>query len=165
MSLRYEIKRRLSPRYWLDEIKWSNQRLERGWSDRDTWGGGEHILSVTSGILKSLGDEHSVIDWDQYFSANYPNNLGYKSLLEVAADIDSYLEFQTRNWTDDLGFELIHNFVPSEHGEQMVSGNTPEEQKLISKAIDNWHKEEQRRFKKASKAMKFISLNFRSLWI
>lgn len=157
----------MNPRELLSRIKWSRQRKARGWSDKDTWGGGEYILEVTSGILKKLGDKNSHIDWDAYFKTNYPNNLGYKNLYEVAKDIDNYLAFDEYAWGDTLGFEIKHGSKASEDHPgytELVNLNSPEENRQISQAIDASHKEWKKRYRKARKAMNFVATNFYSLW-
>jgi hypothetical protein len=161
----YNVREKLSPRQWLRELRWSRQRVSRGWSDRDTWGGGEYILEVVSGILKKLGDVKSHIDWDEYFKTNYPNNQGYKSLQEVAKDLDKYLAFDEYAWADNLGFEIKHSTKElSNGGAEWINENTPEEERQIKKAIQASHKEWDRRYKKAKKAMTFVAINFPGLW-
>lgn len=98
---RYWLKEFLTPRNYSSVIKYRHQRAERGWSDRDTWGGGEHIAMVTAGILHYLEREQNPIDWDEYFRTNYPNNYGYSSLTEVADDIDLYLWWEVEQWSDE----------------------------------------------------------------
>lgn len=161
----YALLELLKPSNWFDEFKYDHQRKQRGWSDRDTWQTGDYLLEVTSGMLKKLGDEKSHIDWDAYFVTNYPNNLGYKSLEEVAKDIDAYLEFDEYSWGDNLGFEIKHGSEPQSDGTSlMTSLNTPEEEKKIKEAIENNRREYDRVFKKANKAMQFVSYNFPALW-
>jgi hypothetical protein len=161
----YNVWELLKPANWLFEFKQDRQRKKRGWSDRDTWNGGEYILSVVSGVLKKLGDEKSHIDWDEYFKTNYPNNQGYNSLIEVAEDIDAYLEFDELDWSRDLDFEIIYDKKPAEDGcTEIVDINTPEENRQIKKAIEASRKEYDRRYKKAKKAMTFVAVNFPGLW-
>lgn len=161
----YEVRQKLFPSYWLDEFKHARQRVSRGWSDRDTWGGGEYILEVVSGVLRKLSDEKSHVDWEFYFKNNYPKTCGYKNLAEVANDIDFYLAFEDINWQDTLDFPLKHSWkeLPNGHHEY-VNDNSPAENKLIKKAIDEHHREWKRRYKKASNALKFVSINFPQLW-
>lgn len=163
----YDVREKFNPRQQLREIKWSRQRKARGWSDRDTWGGGEYILEVTSGVLKKLGDKQSHIDWDEYFKTNYPNNLGYQNLYQVARDIDEYLAFDEHSWAENLGFEIKHGSKPSEDHEgytELVNLNSPEENRQIKKAIETYNKQWWRKYRKAKKAMTFVATNFYSLW-
>lgn len=94
---------------WKREITHRQQRKKRGWSNKDTWGGGEHILSVTSGILRELQHEQNPIDWEFYFEANYTEikKYGYNSLIEVADDIDDYLWVQENSSTLDISTEAL----------------------------------------------------------
>lgn len=85
---------------WARTLKWRRQRMERGWSDRDTWAGGEHIVEVTAGILRYL--ETTIIDWPAYFEMNYEDNYGYTSLSEVAQDLDNYIYFEERQYEDAI---------------------------------------------------------------
>lgn len=96
----YNIKEFLSPRAWLGLIKHKRQRVRQGWSGRDTWGGGEHIMEITGGILRFI-EEQGVVDWDHYFEANYEDNYGYSSLSEVADDLENYLYFQEHLFEDE----------------------------------------------------------------
>lgn len=162
----YVVREKLNPRELLREIKWSRQRKARGWSDRDTWGGGEYILEVTSGILKYLADEKvSHTDWPEYFKTNYPNNQGYKNLNEVAKDIDSYLAFDEYGWSKTLDFEITHEDKPLPNGNiEWINTNTPEENRQIKKAIEKSRKDWDREYKKAKRAMTFVAVNFYGLW-
>lgn len=165
MKLQYRLLKLLNPRSWWYELKYDRQRKQRGWSDRDSWNGGGFILEVVSGILKKLGDDKSHIDWDEYFKTNYPNNQGYKSLQEVAKDIDNYLSFEEHSWADRLGFELKSEWKELPNGSSEYIGlNTPQEKRQIKKAIQASTEEYERRYKKAKKAMIFVAVNFPGLW-
>lgn len=100
--LRYKIKSSLNPFVWKREIRYRNQRINRGWSERDAWGGGEHIAEVSAGILRELGDEKNIVDWDWYFRENQWETLGYKNLNEVAQDIENYLYWQEHELDDEI---------------------------------------------------------------
>lgn len=155
----------LNPFNWHRTIKYRHQRAERGWSDKDTWGGGEYILEVVSGVLKKLGDDKSHVDWKEYFKTNYPNNEGYKNLQQVTKDIDNYLAFDDSGWVNELGFEIKHGSKDLPNGNtQLLNLNSPEENRKIKKAIEASHKEWDRRYKKAKKAMNFVATNFPGLW-
>lgn len=111
----YEQNLTIRKRYWPRELvrlrnyislfKWRHQRVIRGWSDRDVWGGGEHLAGVAAGILYTLGDEKNIVDWDEYFKMNYDETWGYKTLHEVADDLQLYVEwdslqYQEPYWSD-----------------------------------------------------------------
>ena len=98
--LQYGLRELMKPKNWQYEFKCRNQRIKRGWSSRDTWSGGEHIMEVTVGILREL--ETTFIDWDAYFEMNYQDNLGYKSLSEVADDIDNWIYWQEHSYEDEI---------------------------------------------------------------
>lgn len=91
-----------NPANWRRAIQWRHQRAERGWSDRDTWGGGEHIASVAHGILIYLDNVQNVLDWDEYFKVNYDVSYGYTSLREVAQDIDNYLAWEELSFSEPI---------------------------------------------------------------
>jgi len=99
---RYWPREIFNPFNWIRTIKWRHQRAERGWSDRDTWGGGEYIAGISAGILNYLQSEKGHVDWDEYFNFNYPENLGYTSLNEVAQDIDNYLAWEEDSFSDPI---------------------------------------------------------------
>ena len=147
-----------------DEIKWAKQRAKRGWSDKDTWNTGEYLMKITAEMLRRLSDNRSHISWEDYFQANYQTR-GYKSLDDVANDIDNYLEYVQTSWTDNLGFDLENGFVVVD-GElsEFVNKNTPDEQRRISISIRKWREQEERLFSKAKNAMIFVAINSRALW-
>lgn len=100
---------------WGRIIKWRRQRMERGWSDRDTWGGGEYIASVAYGILMYLQYEQHMVDVnsdDDVWKFNFPDDYGYKSLGEVAQDIDNYIYWQENQYSEPLYSEFV-----KDHGE------------------------------------------------
>ena len=153
-----------------NEIKYYRQRAKQGYSDRDVWNGGDHILKVTAGVLRELGDEKSHIDWDEYFRTNYQTR-GYNSLHEVAQDIENYLAFDDVSWADTLGFEIKHKSIKIEkEGDkydgmyEWVSDNTPDEERRIRIAIRKHYEEEKRLFEKCKNAMIFVAINARGLW-
>lgn len=163
----YNLRELVNPANWRREFKWARQRKQRGWSDRDTWNAGDYIIGVVSGMMKKLGDAKSHIDWDEYFKTNYPNNQGYKSLEEVAKDIDDYIAFDEDSWADTLDFELKSTWRPYDKDPSLteyVSLNTPQEEREIKKAIAAYHKEWDKRRKKATKAITFVAVNFPALW-
>ena len=161
----YNIREAMSYRNWLGEFKHAKQRKERGWSDRDCWNAWHHIGSVTAGMLRSLDATQNILDWDEYFASNYKSVGDYKSLGEVAQDIENYLNFDDTSWSEKLDFELKHSFKETDDGKmELVSGNTAKEKVLIRKAIKATMKEEQLLAKKAEKAFIFVGKNFRALW-
>lgn len=161
----YNLRELLNLANWQREFKFDRQRKQRGWSDRDSWNGGDFILEVVSGILNKLGDEKSHVDWDEYFNTNYPNNQGYKNLNQVAKDIDDYISFEEDSWPDRLDFEIRNDWKKLPNGNfQLVPLNTPEEERKIKAAIAASHKEWEKRYKKAKKAMVFVAVNFPGLW-
>lgn len=105
----YRVKQLFSPSVWFGLRKSRKQRANRGWSDRDTWGGGEYLAGVAAGVLKYLEREQNPIDWEHYFRENYPHNYGYKSLTEVAEDIELYLWWQENQWGDE------YDTTPNDH--------------------------------------------------
>lgn len=159
---RYGLLELLKPSNWLEQRKYRIQRLQRGWADRDTWGGGEYILGVTSGILRKLDDEKNPIDWDQYFETNFQKINGYKNLTEVADDIDQFLAFIETDWADSLGFELPPGHVDDDGFWR--SGTTPQQDKKIRAAIKKHSVAGKKSAAKATKAMKFVADNHLSLW-
>ena len=99
---RYWLREILNPFNWARAIKWRYQRAERGWADRDTWGGGEHIATVSAGILRELGKEKNIVDWDWYFRTNEWETDGYKTLNEVARDIENWLDWEEMSFNHPI---------------------------------------------------------------
>lgn len=97
---RYWPREILDPRNWKNVFQFRRQRANRGYADRDAWGGGEHIAEVAAGILRTLDGKKNFIDWDEWFRMNYPDNYGYESLAEVANDIENYLWWEEHEFDD-----------------------------------------------------------------
>lgn len=162
----------LKPAVWLNLHHWRKQRADRGWSDRDTWGAGEHIAKVTAEMLQHLND-YAYTDWPEWFKENTKDNRGYKNLQSVIDDINNYLDFQTTSWADDLGVDYNHQpdeadedgfyslshigWVYKDTGKQLT-------QKEIRAMLNKHHKQEAKLYEKATKAMEFFGHNFASFW-
>lgn len=103
MRFPYYMREILNPANWWREYKYDRQRKKRGWSDKDTWGGGEYIAGVTEGILRFLDRKQNPIDWEFYFRANYKEieKYGYTSLTEIADDIELYLWWEVHQYDDE----------------------------------------------------------------
>lgn len=161
----YKIRRLFSIKEWLELHKWRKQRADRGWSDKDTWSMDEHILRVSSEMIRKLAEEkHGVwdVDWESYFKNNEFVTYGYGSFDEVADDIDEYLKYQTALWTDYIDFEL-----PSGHVDDdgfYVSNATERQEFKMKKAMEKHNRESIRLHEKSAKAMRFIAANHGSLW-
>lgn len=106
---RYWAKELLTPKNYLSVKKFRKQRANRGYADRDAWGGGEYLAEVAAGILYLLGDEKNIVDWEDYFKNNYEDNWGYKSLNEVADDLQLYVEWDIIQWHEPLFSEIKLN--------------------------------------------------------
>lgn len=97
--------------YRTAKYRW--QRAERGWSERDTWFGGEHIAEVALGIIKYLDEVQHMVDFSpETWEFNFPEDYGYKSIGEVAQDIDNYIYWQEHQYSEPLYSEYVKN-----HGE------------------------------------------------
>lgn len=103
---RYWLEELLTPRNYVEVIKFRHQRANNGWAVRDAWGGGEYIAQVAAGILRELGDEKNIVDWEDYFKLNYQDNWGYKNLNEVADDLQLYVEWGMMQFDEPLYSEL-----------------------------------------------------------
>jgi len=98
----YWFQELVNPMNYIRTARYRHQRAERGWSDRDTWGGGEHLAEVAAGILDYLDNVQNVVDWDAYFKNNYEENYGYASLTEVAQDITNYLAWEEESFSEPI---------------------------------------------------------------
>jgi hypothetical protein len=162
------------PREWLRLQKWRTQRANRGWSDRDTWGAGDHIARMTAEMLTRLRD-HTYVDWDAWFDLNVKEegkNV-YKNLTEVIEDITKYLDFEETSWADGLDtrrdsvdeiFKKRSDQMYEYIGPDWYEGEKKLSEAAIKHRINKWHKEEQKLYKKAQKAMSFFSRNFSAFW-
>ena len=83
----YKVRSFFNIKLWLNLAKWRRQRADRGWSDRDTWGAGEHIAEMTAQMLQHLND-NTYVDWPEWFKLNVQEKDGYKSLQAVIDDIN-----------------------------------------------------------------------------
>ena len=168
----YRFWDKYNPRQLHREATFVYQRITRGWSDRDTWGAGEHIARMTAGMLQHLND-HAYTDWPEWFKLNVREKDGYKDLQSVIDDINSYLEFSTTGWADGLetAKEVGRVFEKDEKTGDIIykspgwieNGKKLTEQQITNR-IEKWHQEERVVFDKASNALQFFSRHFGSFW-
>lgn len=160
------------PRQWLRLHKWRKQRANRGWSDRDTWGAGDHIAEITAQMLQKLiTDGHC--DWPYWFKMNVKEEGkgAYKNLQQVVDDINQYIEMTKTSWADDL--ECEGNMFEEDEGKEFKRLNTTWRYKKngrklseqqISARIKSWAEKENASYKKAQKAMQFFGRHFAGFW-
>lgn len=159
---------------WRQVFKWRKQRLSRGWSDRDTWGAGDHIARITADMLQHLNDDHYV-DWPQWFKLNVKEEGkgAYTSLAQVIKDIREYLDFSETSWADGLDtkrdsideiFEKRDDEMYEYVGPDWYEGKKKLSEADIKHRINKWSKENNRRYKKAQKAMQFFGRHFTQFW-
>lgn len=171
--LSYRLKELVNPRQWLRLHRWRKQRADRGWSDRDTWGAGEHIAKMTSEMLQHLND-NTYVDWPEWFKLNVQEKGGYKSLQAVIDDINQYLVFTETSWAD--GLETVKDSV-EEVFEKREDGSYDYKspgwvdkngkkltEKQITARIKNWSKKVSESYEKAQKAMEFFGRHFAGFW-
>lgn len=156
-----------SPKVWFRLHKYRKQRADRGWSDRDVWGAGEHIAKMTAEILQRLND-NAIADWTAWFENNIQSKSGYKDLQSVIDDINNYLEHEKTSWAD--GLDIDYNKKKSA-GHDLSSGRwvdkatrEPISEQQIRERTKKWRDEEMRLYKKAQSAMQFFGKNFASFW-
>ena len=151
---------------WFRLAKWRRQRADRGWSDRDTWGAGEHIAKMTAEMLQHLND-NTYVDWPQWFSLNVQEKNGYKSLQHVIDDINQYIQITEQSWADDLTVDG-NLFDDSGYWLKTVWRYKKTGRKLsqaqLSGRIANWAKKENTSYKKAQRAMQFFGRHFAAFW-
>lgn len=162
-----KVKYFFSPKTWLRLHRWRKQRADRGWSDRDLWGAGEHIAVMTADILEELSKGHT--DWDCWFK-NLKRKEPYENLEDVIADIRNYLDYETNtHWNDGLTLEcpifgkkdgkikLNNNWVDQKTGKTLT-------EKQITNRIMKHANEGNRLYKKSARAMEFFGRNFAGFW-
>lgn len=157
------------PKLWLRLAKWRRQRANRGWSDRDTWGAGDHIAEMTAQMLQYLVD-NGMCDWDKWFEYNVKQKGSYKDLQSVINDINQYIEFTKASWADDLTCE--GNMLDKDDDGHVTlnttwrykkNGRKLSEQQITGR-IKSWSKKEATSYKRAQKAMQFFGRNFAGFW-
>lgn len=159
----------LSPRVWYRLHKTRKQRADRGWADSDAWGAGEHIVNITSEMIKTLRD-YGCRDWEWTFK-NQVGGSEYKNLDDLVADLDGYIEFnRTRYWHD--GLELKNEYdsadnilldIKNSHWVSKETGRALTE-KQVTARMKKHNNEERRHHRRAVKAMIFFSRNFELFW-
>lgn len=159
----YRIRNFFSPSSWLRLHKWRKQRADRGWSDRDAWGAGDHIAKITAEMLTHLRD-HTYVSWPEWFKLNVKEDGkgAYKNLTQVINDINNYLEFSETTWSHGLSHKsgTTGKFSGSWHykGGRKLSENE------ITARIKKHATKESKLYKKANKAMEFFGRHFSSFW-
>lgn len=172
--LRYKLKTTVSPTTWLRLHKWRKQRANRGWSDRDTWGAGDHIAQMTAEMLQHLHDR-AYTDWPEWFKLNVKEEgkNAYTNLPQVIKDITAYLDFTETTWADGLDtrrdsvdevFEKRADGLHEYKGPDWYDGDKKLSDAAIKHRINKWHKEWDKKYKKAQKAMQFFGRNFTGFW-
>ena len=171
--LRSQITYLLSPNAWIRLHRSRKQRADRGWSNRDTWGAGEHIAKITAEILQHLND-NTYVDWPSWFKYNVQEKGSYKSLQAVIDDINQYLVFTETSWAD--GLETVKDSV-EEVFQKREDGNhyykspgwvdkngKKVSDKQITARIKSHSEKEKKSYEKATNAMQFFGRNFASFW-
>jgi hypothetical protein len=166
-TLRYRILSYVSPKKWLRHHKWRKQRADRGWSDRDTWGAGDHIAKMTAEMLQHLND-FSMCSWSDWFDLNVKEKgkNSYKDLQSIIDDINNYLTSTESSWADGLTtrggvIDSESRFNPSWYDKTTDEKLTDVE---IGRRIKKWSKEEKTLYEKAIKAMSFFARHFSGFW-
>ena len=153
-----KVKYFFSPKTWLRLHRWRKQRADRGWSDRDLWGAGEHIAAMTANMLEELSKGHT--DWDWWFK-NLKRKEPYENLEDVIADIRNYLDYESKTaWTDGLdhkGNWKDHEWIDKKTGKTLT-------EKQVTNRIMKHANEGNRLYKKSAKAMEFFGRNFAGFW-
>jgi len=163
LVFRYRLKELIDPRVWLRLHKWRKQRANRGWSDRDAWGAGDHIAQMTAEMLQHLNDKGHV-DWPHWFEYNIQEKGSYKNIQSIVNDINNYLEFmKTDSWAEGLESKTIKNADFLDISWLDKNGKKLSE-KQISARIKKYTKKENDLYNKATNAMQFFSRNFGSFW-
>jgi len=170
----YEFSHAINPKTWHSEAKYFIQRGRRGWSDRDTWGAGEHIAKMTAEMLQHL-DDNGHTDWPEWFKLNIQEKGSYKDLQSVVDDINNYLEFGKTGWSDKLDIDdrdvkdwakktkdgnyefKSTRWIDKETGKRLTNAE-------INSLIKEWQDEKSKLYKKATGAMIFFSKNFAGFW-
>ena len=160
-SFRSRITQRLSPSLWIRLHKYRVQRANRGWSDRDMWGMGDHLARVTADMLKDL--KEGMTSWPEWFKYNVgeEGKGAYTDLQQVIDDIEGYLDWSETSWTDDLDYAEgntgKYSISWSKKGKKITEAE-------ITHRINKHTKEGAQKYKKARKAMGFFGRNFGSFW-
>lgn len=159
----YKIKNFISPKEWYRLHKWRKQRADRGWSDRDTWGAGEHIAQMTAEMLQNLNDHAHT---DQWFDLNIIDKQKYKNLQQVIDDINAYLEYEKTGWSDGLDSINDDSDSTSRFAWKWKDIKTSKilTERQITSRIRKWRTGECRAYAKARKAMVFFANNFANFW-
>lgn len=170
----YRVRSLFDLSLWLRLHKWRKQRANRGWSDRDTWGAGDHIAKMTAEMLQHLND-NTYVDWPEWFNLNVKEKGrgAYKNLQEVIDDINTYLQFTETGWSDGLDTrrdsvdEIVKKREDGNYewvGPDWYDGEKKLTEKQITARIHKWHKEFDKKYKKAQKAMGFFARHFSGFW-
>lgn len=171
---RYWLRELVDPRNYQRTAKHRKQRLNRGWSDRDTWNMGDHLIEITAQMLNHL-NTNGIADWPEWFKLNVKEEGkgAYKSLNQVIKDITEYIDFEKTSWADGLDTKRDSvDEIFKERTDEMYEYVGPDwyegKKKLsdadISFRINKWHKEWEKKHKKAQKAMQWVGRHFASLW-
>lgn len=172
--LRMKVTKLFSPREWFYLHKWRKQRANRGWSDRDTWNMGDHLIEITAAMLNHL-NTNGIADWPEWFKLNVQEKgkNAYTSLDQVIKDITDYIDFEKTSWADGLDTKrdsIDETFKERQDGNyEYIGPDWYEGDKKLSEAaiknrINNWQKEWDKEYKKATNAMQWVGRHIAGLW-
>lgn len=170
----YRVRSLFDLSLWLRLHKWRKQRANRGWSDRDTWGAGDHIAQMTAEMLQHLNDK-TYVDWPEWFNLNVKEKGrgAYKNLQEVIDDINAYLDHEKTSWSDGLDTkrdsvdEIVKKREDGNYqwvGPDWYDGDKKLTEAQVTQRIHKWSKQNNLKYKKAQKAMGFFARHFSGFW-
>jgi len=176
MSLRYKVQTVLRPKTWSRIHKFRRQRITRGYSDKDMWSSGTHLMTLISESLK-WHESKGVSDFEYMFKmwVDEGSNFGYKNLKQVYTDIDNYLKVDRGDWATGLAGQIVNlEDAYITEGEEDTSHITVEwrEEKTgkkltdarVKKLMHEHHAKVEKLHSKAVNAMTFWAHHARQFW-
>ena len=150
------------PKVWFRLAKYRKQRANRGWSDADGWDIGRSLTFVLADVLRKL-HEDGVSDYKAMFQhkdMGFTNGEKYKSLLEVANDLEAYFKYdEDHSWADGLEHDgtVKSRWVDKDTGLALTD-------RAITKRMKQHDLKLQEEYKKTKKAWHFFAENVASFW-
>jgi hypothetical protein len=125
-------------------------------------------------MLKHL-NEKTYVDWPEWFKLNVKEEGkgAYTSLDQVIKDITEFLDFNETSWADGLDtkrdsvdeiFKKRDDQMYEYIGPDWYEGKKKLSDAAVKNRINKWHKEWDKKYKKAQKAMGFFARHFASFW-
>jgi len=121
-------------KYYPRAVKWSVQRIKRGWADCDVWDFDHYLLSVIHGGLEHLADNH--MGWPGEFSG-FPTDEDWTAYLKDMADLFYKAEENNDDAYPHPGYDRWAAWLDEHPSTDPITGwDNPYSQEMVDEDAD-----------------------------